>query len=109
MRILLIGHGRMGRLVESLAPAHGCEIAGIVTGKSGANAIASGSFGHVDVAVDFSLPGAVMSNLQQIAERRLNAVIGTTGWQAEEPAARALAEKAGIGVIASANFSIGMN
>jgi 4-hydroxy-tetrahydrodipicolinate reductase len=99
----------MGRLVESLAPAHGCEIAGIVSGKSGANAIATGSFGDVDVAVDFSLPGAVMSNLQQIAERRLNAVIGTTGWQAEEPAARALAEKAGIGVIASANFSIGMN
>ena len=109
MRILLVGYGRMGRLVESLAPAHGCEIAGIVTGESGANAIAIGSFGEVDVAVDFSLPGAVMANLHQIAGRRLNAVIGTTGWQAEEPAARALAEKAGIGVIASANFSIGMN
>jgi len=108
MRILLIGHGRMGRLVEALAPAHGCEIAGIVTSRSGASAIAGESAAGADVAVDFSLPGAVMANLEQMAARRLNAVIGTTGWQADEAAARALAERAGIGVIASANFSIGM-
>jgi 4-hydroxy-tetrahydrodipicolinate reductase len=36
-------------------------------------------------------------------------VIGTTGWQAHEPALRALAERSGIGVLASANFSLGLN
>jgi 4-hydroxy-tetrahydrodipicolinate reductase len=36
-------------------------------------------------------------------------VIGTTGWQADEAECRAIVETAGIGVIASANFSLGMN
>lgn len=109
MRILLIGHGRMGRLVETLAPSHGCEIAGIVTGRSAPTAIADGAFGPVEVAIDFSQSSAVIANLAQLAARRINIVIGTTGWQTDEPDCRALVQRAGIGVIASANFSIGMS
>jgi hypothetical protein len=44
----------MGKLVEALAPAHGCEIAGIVTSRSGASAIVAESAAGADVAVDFS-------------------------------------------------------
>ena len=36
-------------------------------------------------------------------------VIGTTGWGAHAAALRAEAERAGLGVVASANFSIGVN
>src|SRR5262249_44533028 len=43
-----------------------------------------------------------------LAERGINVVIGTTGWQAHEASLRATAEHAGIGVIAASNFSIGM-
>jgi len=109
MRILLLGHGRMGRLVESLAPAYGATIAGIVDERSGERAIAEGDFGAVDVAVDFTLADAVVANLTQLAARRINVVIGTTGWQAQEAAMRDLATRAGIGVLAASNFSIGMN
>jgi 4-hydroxy-tetrahydrodipicolinate reductase len=109
MRLLLVGHGRMGRLVESLAASHGCEVAGIVTEASAPDAIASGDFGPLDVAVDFSLASAVPLNLPQLAARGLSVVIGTTGWQSEEAAMRAIAARAGIGVLASANFSIGMH
>jgi 4-hydroxy-tetrahydrodipicolinate reductase len=108
-RLLLVGHGRMGKLVESLAPLHGCEIAGIVTEESPADAIASKDFGRVDVAIDFTLPSAVPLNLPKLAARRFNVVVGTTGWQAEEKALRDVAAKAGIGVLASANFSISMH
>jgi hypothetical protein len=38
----------------------------------------------------------------------LKVVIGTTGWQVHEPALRALADTRGLGVLASANFSLGM-
>jgi 4-hydroxy-tetrahydrodipicolinate reductase len=62
----------------------------------------------VDVAIDFSLAHAVPDNLPQLAARKISVVIGTTGWQAQEAAMRAVAERAGIGVLASANFSIGM-
>jgi 4-hydroxy-tetrahydrodipicolinate reductase len=109
MRILLVGRGRMGQLVESLAASYGGAIAGVIDEHSPANAIASGEFGAVDVAIDFTLADAVAQNLPQLAARGINVVIGTTGWQAHEPAMREAASRAGIGVLASANFSLGMN
>ena len=109
MRILLLGHGRMGQLVESLAPAYGAMIAGVIDEHSGERAIAEGKYGPVDVAIDFTLADAVVKNLPQLAERKINVVIGTTGWQAQEASMRAIAGKAGIGVLAAANFSLGVN
>src|SRR5262245_971983 len=106
MRILLVGHGRMGTLVERLAPSYDCEIAGIVDEFSSARAIEQGDFGLVDVAIDFSLPDAVPSNFPQLAARRISVVIGTTGWQAKEADLKALAAESGIGVMASANCSL---
>jgi 4-hydroxy-tetrahydrodipicolinate reductase len=109
MRILLLGHGRMGALVESLASSYDATIAGVIDERSGAGAIARGEYGNVDVAIDFTLAEAVPKNLPQLAERRINVVIGTTGWQAHEPAMKEVAAKAGIGVLAASNFSLGMN
>ena len=109
MRVLLLGHGRMGRLVESLASEYGATINGVVDEHSGTGAIAEGKYGEVDVAIDFTLADAVVKNLPQLAARKINVVIGTTGWQAQEPAMRAIAGKAGIGVLAASNFSLGMN
>jgi len=107
MNLLLLGRGRMGRLVESLAARHGdLSIAGVITTASGPGAIESA--GPVDVAIDFSTPAAVPVNFPRLAARGINVVIGTTGWQAHEAAIRGEAERAGIGVLASANFSIGM-
>ena len=66
-------------------------------------------FGAVDAVIDFSLAAAVKPNLERIAHRRWNAVIGTTGWQADEAACRSIADRTGIGVLAAANFSIGVH
>jgi 4-hydroxy-tetrahydrodipicolinate reductase len=107
MKLLLVGRGRMGRLVESLAARHGdLSIAGVVTTASGPGAIES--IGPADVAIDFSTPAAVPVNFPRLAARGINVVIGTTGWQSHEEAIRAEAEGAGIGVLASANFSLGV-
>ena len=107
MRILLVGHGRMGRLVAALAPEHGCAIAGIAeVDRPVGRALAEA--GAVDVAIDFSQPDAVPANLAVLADARVNAVIGATGWQDRAAELRTLAERAGIGVLASANFSLGM-
>jgi 4-hydroxy-tetrahydrodipicolinate reductase len=106
MRILLVGHGRMGRLVEGLAASYGCEIAGIVTSRAvGGPFDAHGA----DVAIDFSVAEAVRDNLRHFSAARVNVVIGTTGWLAHEDECRAVAAAAGIGVIASANFAIGLH
>jgi 4-hydroxy-tetrahydrodipicolinate reductase len=98
----------MGRLVESLAPAHGCEIAGVAEIHAPVGE-AMRAAGQVDVAIDFSHGDAVAETLAALAARRVPVVIGTTGWQAREPELRQIAAEAGIGVLASANFSLGMN
>jgi 4-hydroxy-tetrahydrodipicolinate reductase len=108
MRLLVVGHGRMGRLVEALAPEYGAEVAGVIDRRPG-HGIADGGFGHADVAIDVTLPEAVPKNLPLLAARGINVVICTTGWQSEEDTLRRLAADAGIAVLASTNFSIGMH
>src|ERR1051325_4975648 len=102
MRVLLLGHGRMGKLVESLAAEYDARIAGVIDEHGG-------EIVDADVAIDFTLADAVPKNLPRLAERKINVVIGTTGWQAQESSMRAIAEKAGIGVLAASNFSLGVN
>lgn len=104
MKLLLVGVGRMGRLVETLALEQGHEIAGRLGSASG-----SADWPAADVAIDFSTAEAVRANVPKLAERGVNVVIGTTGWHGHEAELRAVAERAGIGVVASANFSIGVN
>ena len=103
MRVLLVGYGKMGRLVEQLAPEHGCEIAGRID-------VGSGDWSApADVAVDFSTAEALRDNFKQYVDRGLAVVIGTTGWSAHEAELRRHAEAARLGVVASANFSVGVN
>lgn len=108
MRILLVGHGRMGHMVETLAVDYGCEVAGVVDPIAGGDGIASERWNQVDVAVDFSTAAAVLANVSALARRRINVVIGTTGWSADEPALRRVVQENRIGVVAAPNFSTGV-
>ena len=109
MKLLLVGHGRMGQLVEQLAPGYGCEIVRVVTELDGPTAIADGDFPGVTMAIDFSTPEAVPQNLPQLVRRGISVVVGTTGWQDREAEFRALVAEAGVGVLAAANFSLGVH
>ena len=74
MKLLLVGYGKMGRMIEELAPAHGLEIAGTIDVGHGDWTTAA------DVAIDFSTADALRTNFARYVERKLPAVIGTTGW-----------------------------
>jgi 4-hydroxy-tetrahydrodipicolinate reductase len=108
-RILIVGYGRMGALVERLAPECQCEVAGVldIDGNRDGEALADGAWRDVDVAIDFTTADAVRRNLPRYAALRMNAVVGTTGWNADRDAMRELAIGAGIGVVAAPNFSAG--
>lgn len=109
MRVLLVGHGRMGQLVERLAPECGATIVGVVTSRDAERTLAEIEAGSVDVAIDFTLADAVARNLPLLAGRGVNVVVGTTGWAAHEKPMRATVAETGIGVLVAANFSLGMN
>jgi 4-hydroxy-tetrahydrodipicolinate reductase len=111
MRLLVVGHGRMGRLVAEHAPAYGFEVAGILdraANAGGAGATAERCRG-VDVAVDFSVPEATLATAPRLAGLGVSLVVGTTGWQAREAELREAVARSGVGAVVAANFSLGAN
>lgn len=106
MRVLIVGYGRMGHLVESLCPQHGMEVAGRVDRQASGR---PDEWPTADVAIDFSAANAVLHHAQQLGARGTNLVIGTTGWQGDEPKVREAVEASGIGVVAAPNFALGVN
>jgi len=109
-KLLLVGHGRMGRLVEALAPEYGFEVTGRLSASSLAadEPLDAGRCGGAEVAVDFSTAAAVVANVPRLAALGIDVVVGTTGWQAEEPRIRAAIEAAGVGAVIAPNFSMGV-
>ena len=110
MRILLVGHGRMGRLVGDLAPEYGCEVVGVIDPQSPLHGGGpeQDRWRGIEVAIDFTFPDAVKTNVPALARHDINVVIGTTGWGADEPTVRRAVAEAGVGVVAAPNFSTGV-
>lgn len=111
MRIILVGHGRMGRLVGELAPHYGGDVVGVIDPQSPAHSGGADDDrwrGQADVAIDFSLGDAVAENVPALARRGINVVLGTTGWQAHEAALRRAVADAGTGIVAAPNFATGV-
>ena len=111
LRIVIVGYGRMGKEIDALSGARDCEVVerlDIHNNESG-EGITAAQLRDVDVAVDFSTAAATLANLPRLAAAGVNAVIGTTGWNDQEPAMRKIVEDAGIGVVVAANFSLGVN
>ena len=109
-RLALAGYGRMGRLVEQLAPSHGFEVALRLDGgsNSGGAGITPESFQGIDAAIDFSSAAAVPLNVEKIAPLGVPLVVGTTGWGSELPRVRETVERHGAGLLYGANFSVGV-
>src|SRR5262249_6228507 len=110
MNIALIGYGKMGKLVEQLAPAHGDTVALKLDEFNNANfeGVTAENFRGIDVAIDFSIPGAVPRNAEGISALGVNIVVGTTGWLEHAAVVKAAVEKHGVGLVWGPNFSIGV-
>lgn len=102
-KLALIGYGKMGRMVEQLAPEYGFEVALRVTKERD-----TVSFAGVDVAIEFTTPEAAPANLKQLAIARIPAVTGTTGWFGQLREVTLAVEHAGTGLVWSPNFSVGV-
>ncbi len=110
-KLAIIGYGKMGKLIEQLAPEYGFTVALKLDEFNNANfeGLTAANFAGIDVAIDFSIPAAVRQNVEGIAALGVNLVLGTTGWLEHERAVKAAVEKNGIGLVWSPNYSIGVN
>jgi 4-hydroxy-tetrahydrodipicolinate reductase len=110
-RLAIVGYGKMGRLVEQLAPEYGFSVALKLDEFNNANyeGITAANFRGVDVAVDFSIPAAVAGNVERIAALGVPMVVGTTGWLEHLERVKGAVESRGVGLVWSPNYSIGVN
>lgn len=124
MRVALVGYGRMGKLIESLLESRGHSVSVVVDPQlphteelnrpdsqvtRRAPKLTAALLSETDVVIEFSLADAVVPNVQLYAETGTPAVIGTTGWLEQLKQVEQIVDKASIGLLYGANFSIGAN
>jgi len=111
MKIALLGYGKMGKLIETIAVREGWEVSPKLDIQDNAQGrgITPASMAGVDVAIEFSQPEAVLPNIEAAARVGVNLVVGTTGWAEQRSRAERIVREAGTGLVYGSNFSLGMN
>jgi 4-hydroxy-tetrahydrodipicolinate reductase len=111
MKIALVGYGKMGRLIEQLAPEYDCEVALKLDEFNNAeySGLTPENFKSIDVAIEFSVPSATVENVERLAALGVNVVVGTTGWTEHMDRVKAAVEKHNTGLVWSPNYSVGVN
>ncbi len=104
MKIALFGYGKMGQMIERIALNRGHEI----IAKIDENTVEI-DFSTVDVAIDFSMPGAAFGNISKCLENSIPIISGTTGWLDNYDDAVALCTQTKGAFIYASNFSLGVN
>ena len=108
--LAIVGHGKMGRLIEQLAPEYGFDVRLKLNGgtNAGGAGLTRESLRGIDVAVEFSAPSAAPQNIQLLAAVGVPVVAGTTGWSQELACVRQAVQSNGGALVWSPNFSVGV-
>jgi len=106
MRIALIGYGKMGKEIESLAVEKGHEI---VCKIDSHNPIHQADFSNVDVAIEFTKPELAVPHIDFCLKNKIPLVVGTTGWYDNLSAIEKKVNSLNGSLLYASNFSIGVN
>jgi len=108
MKIAIFGYGKMGKAIETLLlsmPQH--KIVLIATSYNH-NTIDIEFLQSADVAIDFSVPEAVITNIQLCFAHNIPIVVGTTGWYDHLDYIKNLTTTQNQTIFYSSNYSIGV-
>lgn len=104
MKIALLGYGRMGKAIESIAKERGHEIVAKID-KDNPN----DSIQKADVAINFSVPSSAATNITHGLNQGIPVVCGTTGWLEHKTAIEKLCIDTNGAFLYASNFSLGVN
>jgi len=106
--LALVGYGKMGRLIEQLAPEFDFDVIERLDEYNNIDGQGIAALRGIDVAIEFSTPETAPVNLQKLADANIQAVTGTTGWLEQLPAVERAVKQSGTGLVWSPNFSVGV-
>lgn len=104
MKIALLGYGKMGKAIEQIALNRGHEII-LKINKSSKDY----NIREADVAIDFSIPDAAVSNISHCLNNDVPVISGTTGWLNDYDEIAQLCKEQDGAFIYASNFSLGVN
>ena len=104
MKIALLGYGKMGKVIERIALERGHEI---VLRKGQSDTFEG--LAQADVAIDFSVPAAAVTNISTCLNENIPVVSGTTGWLEQYDEMVRLCEAKNGTFLYGSNFSLGVN
>ncbi|MGH9743055.1 MAG: 4-hydroxy-tetrahydrodipicolinate reductase [Candidatus Acidiferrum sp.] len=109
--LAMVGYGKMGKLIERLAPEYGFEVRARFSSSENLHGqgLSHETLRGIDVALEFTTPEAAPENIRRLAVLGFNCVVGTTGWLDQLSSVREAVLHAKTGLVWAANFSVGMN
>jgi 4-hydroxy-tetrahydrodipicolinate reductase len=108
MKIALLGYGKMGKIIEKIAHDRKHEIV-LKIGTANLNELTTENLQQADVAIEFSTPGTVLSNIEACFKAGIPVVVGTTGWHHEIAQIQEQCNYGNNALIHATNFSVGVN
>ncbi len=108
MRIALIGYGKMGQAIESIALAKGHEIVLKIDINNAAD-LNRENIAKADVAIEFTGPHSAFANVMKCLELGIPVICGSTGWLDNWGEAKKYCEQQNGTLLYASNYSIGVN
>jgi 4-hydroxy-tetrahydrodipicolinate reductase len=108
-RLAIIGDGKMGHAVRTLAQDGGWDVVAFIGERDSAGGLSADKFAGADVAVEFTEPGSAVANAEACVRAGVPVVVGTTGWYEALPRLTKTVEVAGGALLWAPNFSVGVN
>lgn len=107
MRIALIGYGKMGQMIESIAVERNHEIVLKIDSKN-ADQFRRDAVQKADVAIEFTTPHAAFENVKKCLDFSVPVVSGSTGWNDKLDEIKAYCRQHNGTFLHASNFSIGV-
>jgi 4-hydroxy-tetrahydrodipicolinate reductase len=107
MNMALIGYGKMGHAIETLALSRGHNIVARIDANPSDWTLLEKT--KADVAIEFSVPEKAVENISKCLELGIPVLSGTTGWLSNKASVEQLATKNGVSFFYASNYSLGVN
>jgi len=108
MKIALIGYGKMGKAIESIALNKGHEIVLKIDIQNNQD-FTEAAIQNADVAIEFTGPHSAFENVKKCIAWGVPVVSGSTGWLDKWNEVKDLCDEKNGTLIYSSNYSIGVN
>lgn len=108
MKIALLGYGKMGKIIEQIATDRKHEIV-LKIDHENLHELTVENLQKADVAIEFTMPASVLSNINICFEAGVPVVVGTTGWYNELENVKNQCEAQNGTLLYATNFSVGVN